>query len=112
MNIVRLDRFHAPSSARAALLARIAETHALLRRQPGFVRDAVVERPDGDGVEIVTTAEWASEAAIAEARVAVRRWQEATGFDPQAFLAANGVAAVLGVFRPVATPSTAHPSTP
>lgn len=94
MNIVRLDRFTAPAVVRGALLARIAETRALLRRQRGFVRDALLERPLGqDVVEVVTYAEWTDTAAVTGARDAVVAAQRRAGFDRTAFLAAHGITA-------------------
>lgn len=88
-SIIRLDRFTLPAAARPALLARIAETHAFLREQPGFLRDAVMEGPDGG--EIVTLVEWASPEAVAAARAAVADRQAETGFDRAAFLANSGI---------------------
>lgn len=106
MNSVRLDRFIMPKTARAALLARIGETHAMLRRQSGFVRDSILERDHPEGTEIVTYAEWDSQAAVAAARVVMADWQARTGFDRAAFLARHGIRADLATLDVIDPPVT------
>ena len=41
----RIDRFVVPDAARAEFIGRVRMTHAVLRQQPGFVRDALLEHP-------------------------------------------------------------------
>lgn len=106
MTIVRLDRFTMPLASREALLARIAATHAVLRDQPGFVADAILERQAAEGTEVVTYAEWSDEAAVVAARVAVAAWQAAAGFDRAEFLDRLGITADCSTLTRVSPPAT------
>ena len=45
----RVDRFTVPEAARDEFLAQVADTHHILRTLPGFVRDAILEKPGGPG---------------------------------------------------------------
>ena len=45
----RIDRFVVPDAARAEFIGRVRMTHAVLRQQPGFVRDALLEHPGEPG---------------------------------------------------------------
>jgi len=92
MPIYRVDKFVVPQAAREEFLGRIHETHELLRRQPGFIRDILLEQVAGPGrFNIVTVAEWESQAAIDAARVAVEAARAESGFDPQATMARLGI---------------------
>lgn len=101
--IYRIDKFAVPAAARAAFLANVAETHAVLRRQPGFVRDLVVEQSGGPGrFNFVTLVEWTGEDAIAGAAAAVQARHAAIGLDPRAFVAAAGIDGDVALYRAVA----------
>jgi len=57
VTIFRVDKFVVPEASRGEFLSRIRDTHALLRQQPGFVRDAILEQASGPGrFNIVTIA--------------------------------------------------------
>lgn len=100
--VYRVDRFSVPEAGRAEFLERVAGTHAVLRLQPGFVRDAVLEKTSTPGaVDIVTVAEWESAEAIERAGAAVRRMHAETGFDRAEMFARLGIEADIGVYRPV-----------
>jgi heme-degrading monooxygenase HmoA len=102
-HVYRVDRFVVPAAAREEFLERVRQTHQVLRRQPGFVRDAVLEQEAGAGTSsIVTIAEWESEAAITGARAAVAALHAETRFSPQETLARLGIKAEIGIYRPVA----------
>jgi len=101
--IFRIDCFAVPEPARAKLLSVIRETHALLRRLPGCRRDMIVEQVEGPGkYTFVTLVEWDSQDAIEGAIKAVRALHKDLGFDPPAFLKANGIDADLAFYRPLA----------
>lgn len=107
----RLDTFTVPAAGRAEFLGRVAATHAVLRAQPGFVRDAVLERPlagpsevDGSGADasvIATLVEWESEQAAAPVAAAVAAAHRAAGFDRAEMFARLGIRADLAAYRPV-----------
>jgi heme-degrading monooxygenase HmoA len=96
----RVDRFTVPESARDEFLAQIAETHHILRTLPGFVRDAILEKPGGPGeLVILTIAEWDSTEAIANARRVIQDRRAETGFEPQEFMAKLGITPELASYR-------------
>lgn len=48
-HIHRADRFVVPDAARQEFLGRVRSTHQLLKAQPWFVRDVVLEQSSGPG---------------------------------------------------------------
>jgi hypothetical protein len=98
----RLDRFVVPSAVRAEFLEIIAATHAVLKVQPGFEQDFIIEQhlPD-QKVAIATLVEWRDESCTVNARTAVADLHRRIGFDKQQFLARNGIIAEFGAYTPV-----------
>ncbi len=100
MSIYRIDRFELPETARDELLTAVLHTHALLRRQPGFERDLLVEEPLPDGrLHVLTLAAWRDEEAVASARSVIAADRATTGFDPAELIARLGVTAQFGVYQ-------------
>lgn len=100
--IYRVDRFMVPEPARATFLAKVEMTHALLRRQPGFRGDVVLEQVSGPGeFNVVTMVEWEGADAMAGAREAVTAMQRSENFDPQAMFAQLGIRADLANYRAI-----------
>ncbi|RFA26607.1 antibiotic biosynthesis monooxygenase [Alkalilimnicola ehrlichii] len=102
MAIYRVDKFSVPQAAREEFLARVRDTHQVLRRQPGFVRDTLLEQVAGPGrFNIVTIAEWDSQEAIDAARTAVMEAHAESGFNPQEAMARLGVEADIANYRAI-----------
>lgn len=100
--VFRVDKFVVPESAREEFLSKIRETHQLLRQQPGFLRDAILEQIAGPGkFNIVTVAEWKDQASIDAAREAVRRVHAARGFSPGETMERLGIEADIADYRPI-----------
>jgi len=100
--LYRVDRFVVPYAARSEFLARVHMTHDVLRRQPGFVRDLLLEHGGTPGESvIVTIAEWENLAATEGARVAVAELHARENFSPQELFARTGIKAEVGSFRPL-----------
>ncbi|MBI3432044.1 MAG: antibiotic biosynthesis monooxygenase [Hydrogenophilales bacterium] len=98
--IFRIDKFVVPQAAREEFLQRVRETHEILCRQPGFVRDALLEQISGPGrFNIVTVVEWESQAAIDAARAAVEAACAATGFNPLETMQRLGIEADMANYR-------------
>ena len=100
----RIDRFVVPDGARAQFIGRVRMTHAVLRQQPGFVRDALLEHPaeePGHSI-VVTIAEWQNQAVTGGARAAVQALHIREKFDPQELFARLGIKAEFGNYRPLA----------
>lgn len=99
----RIDRFVVPDAARAEFLGRVRMTHAVLRQQPGFVRDALLEHPGGPGESVILTiAEWRNLQVTEGARAAVAALHIRESFNPQDLMARLGIKAELGNYRPLA----------
>lgn len=96
----RVDRFTVPGQSRAEFLDMVRQTHDLLRVQPGFLRDVLLEHPmDAGGSSIVTIVEWESEAAIVPVQSKVQAMHRARNFTRQEFLATHGIKAEFGTYR-------------
>jgi heme-degrading monooxygenase HmoA len=100
--VYRVDRFAVPKAGREEFLSRVRDTHELLRTQPGFLRDFVLEQSLGPGqCNFVTIVEWDNEESVANARAAVMARRQETGFDPQELFARLGIIADLANYRQV-----------
>jgi hypothetical protein len=82
--VYRVDKFVVPSGARDEFLERARRTHALLKAQPGFLQDLILEQSSGPGeFNFVTIVEWASQEAVEKARAAVLNLHLEMNFNPQ-----------------------------
>lgn len=96
----RLDRFIVPHSAREEFLPRIHSIHALLKTQPGFIQDFLLEQPiDDQCFSLVTLVEWQDQASIAAARMEVKARYEKTGFNPQQAMEQLGITMEMGNYK-------------
>jgi heme-degrading monooxygenase HmoA len=101
-SVYRIDKFIVPEAANPEFLARVEETHRILRDCPGFVRDDVFEQYAGSGrFNLMTIVEWASQEAIEGAIQAVEAAREAEAFDPRALMARLGISADMALYRSV-----------
>ncbi|CAI2933059.1 antibiotic biosynthesis monooxygenase family protein [Aminobacter niigataensis] len=98
--IYRVDRFTVPDGARAEFLDKVRQTHELLRVQPGFLQDMVLEQPSMPGEHnVITIVEWESEAAIASAKAKVQSMHAQANFNPQELIARLGIKADIASYR-------------
>jgi len=99
-NIYRVDKFIVPEAARDEFLQAVRHTHELLRKQPGFQWDHLLEQQSGPGsFNIVTVAVWENDEAMAGASAAIRADRERTGFDPNSLMKRLNVTPDLGNYR-------------
>jgi heme-degrading monooxygenase HmoA len=99
-SIYRVDKFVVPQRAHEEFLKRVRATHQVLRRQPGFIRDTLLEQVAGPGrFNIVTVAEWESQEAIDAARVVVKKAHAESGFSPQEAMARLGIEADIANYK-------------
>jgi len=100
--LYRVDKFVVPAHGREEFLARVRATHAVLREQKGFIRDAILEQASGPGeFNFVTIAEWESADVIDAAGKAVAALHAATGFDRREMLERLGIKADIANYRPL-----------
>ncbi len=103
--VYRLDRFRVPAAARGEFLARVRETHIALRRQPGFVRDLLLEQPLEDGsYAVATLVEWSSQTSMEQAKAAIQAAHARAGFSPRETIARLGIEAEIGVYEDIPEP--------
>jgi heme-degrading monooxygenase HmoA len=96
----RVDRFTVPQQAREEFIARVRMTHDLLRKQPGFLQDFLLEQPAEPGFfNVVTVVEWENAAVINTVRSVVSAAHRQAGFNPQELIARHGIKAELGHCR-------------
>ena len=92
--VYRLDKFIVSATARDEFLAKILSTHAILRQQPGFIHDTVLEQMSGSGkFNIVTIVEWQSQDAINAAQIIVQELHAKNDFSPQQTMQRLGIQA-------------------
>jgi heme-degrading monooxygenase HmoA len=101
-HIYRVDKFVVPAAARREFLGKVRSTHQLLKAQPGFVRDVVLEQASGPGrFNFVTLVEWQSQSAMDAAKAAVTAAHATSGFDPQKLLARLGIEADIATYTAI-----------
>lgn len=101
--LYRVDKFIVPPDARDEFLARVHDTHAVLRRQEGFVRDMILEQQSGPGAfNIVTVVEWTNADVVGRVSEAVARHHAEIGFDRNETMARLGITADIANYARVA----------
>jgi heme-degrading monooxygenase HmoA len=103
-HIYRVDKFVVPDAARQEFLGKVRSTHQLLKAQPGFVREVVLEQTSGPGrFNFVTVVEWQSQSAIEAAKAVVMAAHAKGGFNPQALFARLGIEADIANYTAIDT---------
>ncbi|MGX8008681.1 antibiotic biosynthesis monooxygenase [Mesorhizobium sp. ORM8.1] len=101
-SVFRVDKFVVLAQARDEILARVFQTHELLRRQEGFVRDYLLEQFSGPGeFNLVTMVEWESQEAVDKVVPIVKAAHERIAFSPQETLQRLGVKADIANYQRV-----------
>lgn len=100
--VYRVDKFIVPEAARDEFLKRVHDTHNILRQQPGFVRDLLLDQIAGPGsFNLVTVAEWESQESVDAAGAVVAAFHAEHGFNPHKTMARLGIAADIGNYKQV-----------
>ncbi|HEX7676067.1 MAG TPA: antibiotic biosynthesis monooxygenase family protein [Bdellovibrio sp.] len=98
--ICKVDKFIVPHEAKEEFLAKVKETHQMLRQQPGFIKDYVLEKFAGPGeFNVVTLVEWENQNAIDQAKAVIREDQAKKGFNPPDLLKKLGIKADLSDYK-------------
>lgn len=99
-HLFRVDKFVVPASGREEFLGRVAQTHAVLRAQDGFVRDIILEQQSGPGeFNFVTLVEWSDPGVLDHVTAEVARMHERIGFNPRETIARLGIRADIANYR-------------
>lgn len=100
--VYRLDKFIVPHAARDEFLIRIKSVHTLLKAQPGFIQDFLLEQPIDDlHFSLVTLVEWQDQEFIAAARTKVKAMYDETGFNPQQTMERLGITMDIGNYSSI-----------
>lgn len=95
-SIYRVDKFVVPEEALEEFWTNVRRTHAVLRDQPGFLNDVLLEKKSGSGrFNVVTIVQWSSTDDLAAARTAVEQAHRAANFRPDKFFDSAGIEADL-----------------
>lgn len=98
--VYRVDKFVVPGGARDEFLERARRTHALLKAQPGFLQDLILEQSSGPGeFNFVTIVEWANQEAVEKARAAVLSLHREMNFNPQEVFARLDIKADIANYK-------------
>jgi heme-degrading monooxygenase HmoA len=98
--VYRVDKFIVPASARDEFLSIAARTSALLHKQPGFVREHILEQISGPGqFNIVTFVEWSSAELLEPVRAAVAQLHAENHFNVQEYLDRTGIQADIAYYK-------------
>jgi heme-degrading monooxygenase HmoA len=100
--VYRVDKFVVPSRAREEFLSRVRDTHKVLRAQPGFLRDLLLEETAGpDHFNVVTIVEWDGPDSVKRAKAAVTAMHKERGFNPRETMERLGIRADIGTYKRV-----------
>jgi heme-degrading monooxygenase HmoA len=100
--LYRVDKFIVPAAGRDEFLARVRDTHAVLRRQDGFLQDMILEQQSGPGAfNIVTVVEWANAEIVGRVSEAVAKRHAELGFDRNELIARLGITADIANYARV-----------
>ena len=91
METILIDQFMVPQAAAREFLEQVHFSASVVKTRPGFVEGYVYQRPVDGAVNIITTAGWASESAMQEARKSIAAEFARIGFDPPAIMRRLGV---------------------
>ncbi|NJC69241.1 antibiotic biosynthesis monooxygenase [Planosporangium thailandense] len=92
--VYRVDKFAVPEPAREEFWRHVRRIHGILRAQPGFLDDTLLEQHSGPGrFNAVTIVRWSSVDDLPGARTAVEASHRAAGFEPAAFFERAGIEA-------------------
>ncbi|MEU2383202.1 antibiotic biosynthesis monooxygenase [Streptomyces sp. NPDC012461] len=106
--VYRVDKFAVPDPAREEFWRHVRRTHALLREQPGFLDDVLLEQQSGPGrFNVVTLVRWRSADDLAAARPVVERAHRAASFRPAEFFARAGIEADVANYTEAGAPAPA-----
>ncbi|MBT1063163.1 antibiotic biosynthesis monooxygenase [Bowmanella sp. Y26] len=99
-SVFRVDKFIVPQASKQEFLQRVLATHEILRKQPGFIQDQLLEQVAGPGrYNIVTIAQWQSQATIDAAKAVVMEAHQAMGFSAQETMQRLGIEGDIGNYQ-------------
>ncbi|MCC2610611.1 antibiotic biosynthesis monooxygenase family protein [Neorhizobium petrolearium] len=103
--VVRVNRFSVPAGARDEFMRLIGRTHDIIRAQPGFIDDMVLEQNSGaDTFNLITILQFEGEHVLQPVIAAVAKADAAAGIDRQMLSRRLGVETHVAFYSPVMLP--------
>ncbi|WP_172746556.1 antibiotic biosynthesis monooxygenase [Neorhizobium sp. T25_13] len=100
--VVRVNRFSLPEEARPEFMELLERTHRVMREQPGFIDDMILEQQAGaDILSLITIIQFEGEHVLQPIIAAVARSDREAGIDRQALSRELGVEANVGFYAPI-----------
>lgn len=100
--VVRVNRFSLPEEARPEFMELLERTHRVMREQPGFIDDMILEQQAGaDILSLITIIQFEGEHVLQPIIAAVARSDREAGIDRQALSRELGVEASVGFYAPI-----------
>jgi heme-degrading monooxygenase HmoA len=100
---ILIDKFLVPKNAHTEFTERMSINRNFIKKQTGFIRDNVYVRTDENGdFYYVTTAVWANEEAIKNAKIAVQEEYKREGFNMPDMLKRLNILIDRGIYEKVA----------
>lgn len=100
METVLIDQFVVPEGALEEFLKHAQFSASLVKTRPGFVEGYIFRRAgQGGRVNVVTTAVWANQAAMEDAKRTISEEFAKIGFNPPEIMQRLGVQIERGVYH-------------
>ena len=99
--VVRVNRFSVPAEAREEFMRLLERTHRVMRAEPGFVGDMLLEQQAGGLFNLIAIIEFEGEHVLQPIIAAVARSDREAGIDRQALSRALGVETNVGFYAPL-----------
>jgi heme-degrading monooxygenase HmoA len=97
---ILIDQFVVPETAVEEFLRHAHFSANVVKTRPGFVEGYVFKRANGDGrVNVITTAVWASQAAMDAAKKSIAEEFAKIGFNPPEIMKRLGVQIERGIYQ-------------
>ena len=98
--IFRVNRFAVPVEGREEFMALVHRTHEVIRTQPGFVDDLILEQHSSAGLfNILSILQFEGEHVLQPVIAAVAKSDEEAGIDRQALSRRLGVETDIGFYQ-------------
>lgn len=99
--VIFIDKFIVPAASLTEFKQRVQINRDLIKTIPGFIEDAAYETTDTNGnTMFVTVAEWASAAALQQAKETVQAAYKKEGFDMAAMIKRLNITMDRAVYKP------------
>lgn len=98
--VIRVNRFSVPSDGRDEFMARLEQTHGVIRQQSGVIDDMILEQQVAtDLFSVLAIIRFEGEHVLQPTIAAIAEADQAKGIDRQGIARRLGIAADIGFYR-------------